>query len=140
MDSIQQEEPLRELPEEVAYFRDVWSKVHQPVPPRLSHYTDASGLSGIVRSGSLWATHIYYLNDSQEFRYGSQVIHEYFTGELASRPDHERDSLRLLHDCYRSQVALWESIADPYIVCFCQTANLLSQWRAYASVLSQKYV
>lgn len=34
----------------------------------LYHYTSESGLKGIVESGSLWATHIRFLNDYTEFR------------------------------------------------------------------------
>jgi hypothetical protein len=35
-----------------------------PVPPLPYHYTDAPGLCGIVKSRTLWATHIEYLNDA----------------------------------------------------------------------------
>ena len=40
----------------------------------LYHYTDAGRLHGILESNRLWATHAAYLNDSQEFVYGMQVI------------------------------------------------------------------
>jgi hypothetical protein len=44
------------------------------LPDTLYHYTDASGLHGILENNSLWATHAAYLNDSQEFIYGMQMI------------------------------------------------------------------
>jgi hypothetical protein len=44
-----------------------------PVPPLLYHFTDAPGLRGIVESHALWATHIYYLNDAQEFGYAEDL-------------------------------------------------------------------
>jgi hypothetical protein len=41
-------------------------KIVQPddAVPTLFHYTDATGLLGILRSCSLWATHFQSLNDS----------------------------------------------------------------------------
>src|ERR1035441_3309460 len=122
-----------DLPGEVAYFLALWRNVHRPPPPRLSHYTDAAGLCGIVRSGSLWATHIYYLNDSLEFKYGSQVINNIFTHEIDSSQGQITQRLRRLQECYQGHFAIWESLADPYVVCFCEAGNLLSQWRAYAT-------
>jgi hypothetical protein len=44
-----------------------------PVPPLLYHYTDATGLLGIVQSRAIWATHIRYLNDAQEFDYAADL-------------------------------------------------------------------
>jgi hypothetical protein len=35
----------------------------------LYHYTDQRGLLGILRSQSIWATHIRYLNDSSEYNH-----------------------------------------------------------------------
>lgn len=34
----------------------------------LYHYTDQNGLCGIIVSKKVWATNIYYLNDSEEFK------------------------------------------------------------------------
>jgi hypothetical protein len=133
MDQPKHEQPARDLPGEVAYFLALWRNVHRPPPPRLSHYTDAAGLCGIVRSGSLWATHIYYLNDSLEFKYGSQVINNIFTHEIDSSQGQITQRLRRLQECYQGHFAIWESLADPYVVCFCEAGNLLSQWRAYAT-------
>jgi len=36
----------------------------------LWHYTDASGLMGIVEHERLWATQTSFLNDSTELEYG----------------------------------------------------------------------
>ena len=44
-----------------------------PVPTLLYHYTDAQGFKGIVESYELWATHIQYLNDTQEYLYAVDV-------------------------------------------------------------------
>ena len=41
-----------------------------PTPNPLYHYTDEAGLYGILKTGSLWLTDIYSLNDPSEFRHG----------------------------------------------------------------------
>ena len=59
-----------------------WAPMSLPVsedddfPPDLElyHYTTANGLHEILNKNVLWATHVAYLNDSQEFTYGMQVI------------------------------------------------------------------
>ena len=38
----------------------------EPGPGLLYHYTDQKGLSGIIDSGNIWATHFRFLNDTSE--------------------------------------------------------------------------
>lgn len=40
----------------------------------LYHYTAVDGLHGILEDKQLWATHARYLNDTQEFTYGLDII------------------------------------------------------------------
>jgi hypothetical protein len=80
----------------------------------LYHYTDASGLMGILKNGSLWATNAGYLNDSLEFEAGRVIYSELFgkeTGEILDR----------------------FSANKFYVVCFSSEGDLLSQWRGYAN-------
>ena len=42
------------------------SKTVEEQYPELLHYTTAAGLNGILRSGSLWASHASFLNDAEE--------------------------------------------------------------------------
>ena len=42
------------------------SKTVEEQYPELLHYTTAAGLNGILRSGSLWASHATFLNDAEE--------------------------------------------------------------------------
>lgn len=37
--------------------------------PELFHYTNSAGLSGIIQSQTLWATHYAYLNDAEEVKH-----------------------------------------------------------------------
>ena len=51
------------------------------IPLVLYHYTSASGLKGIVESGTLWATDVLHLNDSSEISYAVELIRRIFVGE-----------------------------------------------------------
>src|SRR4030043_709504 len=42
----------------------------KPPPPLIYHYTDGTGLRGILESGKLWFTDIFSLNDPTELRHG----------------------------------------------------------------------
>src|SRR4029077_289164 len=41
-----------------------------PPPDRIYHYTDGVGLRGILKTGKLWFTDIFNLNDPSELSYG----------------------------------------------------------------------
>jgi hypothetical protein len=43
----------------------------------LYHYTTPDGLIGIVETQTLWATDVFYLNDSEEFALGIQKACDY---------------------------------------------------------------
>lgn len=40
----------------------------RPPPEILYHYTSIEGLLGIIEKKEIWATHIMYMNDAQEFK------------------------------------------------------------------------
>jgi len=46
------------------------------IPDRLYHYTDQKGLLGILENRTIWATDIFYQNDSSEFVYGKNIFYE----------------------------------------------------------------
>lgn len=122
----------------------------------LMHYTSAAGLSGILRSQCLWATHSSFLNDASEIRLfferrlpvlmeaevrqafedlaksaeGARAIHEF--GGLDSAVRSHADSLTAT---IRDATLQFN---EPYITSFCAPTNsrvrahgLLSQWRGY---------
>jgi hypothetical protein len=102
-----------------------------PVPTLLYHYTDAQGLLGIVQSHAIWATHIYYLNDAQEFAYAAdlaaQVVREQ---DRASAEPREHEILTRLSGIAHLSVRA----RMPQNVCvasFSEVGDALSQWRGY---------
>lgn len=95
-------------------------------PRQLYHYTTASGMLGILRSGQLWATNISYLNDYSEVQYGYEVLRE-AAAEL--KPAGELSS-----SFFAELFTAPTDVSDPsevYVSCFCEEPDILSQWRAY---------
>lgn len=99
------------------------------------HYTDASGLVGIVaggdcRHGILWATAATILNDPDELRYGARRVIEWFdqpgNGEAGGVGVHL--AIRHVLSDLEERIA-----ANPaYVVCASTDPDLLTNWRGYA--------
>jgi hypothetical protein len=129
------DEEKRQLEKE---FSEVSSRVLTPkivkqddAFPDLFHYTDASGLLGILRSCSLWATHFQSLNDPSEMHYAITQARDLLDSLVEKGPEDKgwflRDAKELLNEAFEG-----EGLA-PYIVSFCDLGNLLSQWREYGN-------
>ncbi|HXJ40003.1 MAG TPA: DUF2971 domain-containing protein, partial [Bryobacteraceae bacterium] len=118
---------------EIAEWRSQWNGVHDPTPSRVFHYTDTRALKSIVTNGELWASHVDYVNDSQEFRYARAFIDTAFERRIAQSAPDIAPKIGKLRDVYRTHSFLWQSTSDVYIACFCEEGDLLSQWRAYPS-------
>ncbi|MBJ7417321.1 MAG: DUF2971 domain-containing protein [Niveispirillum sp.] len=92
----------------------------------LFHYTDINSFKLIIDSGVIWASDVFYLNDSMEMIYGKNKIKSYLEF--------------LLRDPRNSQVFM-KSIRElienlsvecrTYVACFCSDGDSLSQWRGY---------
>jgi hypothetical protein len=124
----------------------------------LFHYTTAAGLWGIVASGTLWATHFYFLNDHQEYRlFFDQrlpeilklAVEQAYT-KLSTHPFVTHDVRKLGGaEAYKSNMRSYllpvfrkyaSELNTPYVACFCSAENrlvaehgLLSQWRGYGA-------
>lgn len=98
-----------------------------PEKKKLCHYTDLGGLQGIVDKHDLWLTHARFSNDNRELLYGYDVAHEVLAEELKKNPQEKallEEVIKLLDPAEPESV---------YICCFCESDNLLSQWRAYGA-------
>ncbi|NLX19177.1 MAG: DUF2971 domain-containing protein [Desulfobulbus sp.] len=94
----------------------------------LYHYTTFTGLLGIVRSRTLWASDIRYMNDSAELRHTADLI----AAEVRERIEGGQVNSSLL-----SQFADWVAhrITNGHMLfgaSFRSHGNLLSQWRGYS--------
>jgi hypothetical protein len=107
----------------------------------LFHYTTAAGLLGILRSSTLWATDLRFLNDAQEAVYARELFVEAVRSaeNPALQPGHHlhhvAQSFGEDFARYKTLVAEeLDSLHFPvYVTCFCESGDLLSQWRAYGS-------
>ena len=95
-------------------------------PPKiLYHYTTADGLLGILNSKSIWATHVSYVNDRQEFVYLLDILR-------AVMRDEEYPELVKFYEIVE---AVHNDLikANFTVTSFSEAPDLLSQWRAYSS-------
>src|SRR4051794_29757589 len=98
-----------------------------PTHGTLMHYTTDDGLLGILRTKSIWASHIFYLNDTSEY----QLIFER-ARDLVTRLNVLRNLAKeapLLAGAIQTDLrpAGW----DVFVASFSETWDDLSQWRAY---------
>lgn len=100
---------------------------------RLYHYTDLTGLRGILCGRSLWLTHAFALNDPGELDYGVQLAAGEI-GEVQGRkaapgsPVHR--ALGMLRTCVQSA---YGPTHHPFVASFCEGGDVLSQWREYGA-------
>lgn len=107
---------------------ELWQAYDGADPPsELFHYCSAPGLFGILSSKVFFASDVLSLNDSSEIVHGRDMACELL----------KRDSTPLA-------LALWDGFQlgrglaglgetwFAHVVCFCQTRDVLSQWRGYS--------
>jgi Protein of unknown function (DUF2971) len=92
----------------------------------LYHYTTATGLNGIIRSKSVWASDYRFLNDATEFRYALGVFEQIFASMTSRAAVFSSDVIDLIG---RFRQATDEF--SVFIAAFSKEPDLLSQWRGY---------
>lgn len=92
----------------------------------LFHYTSQSGLLGIVRSKTIWATNIHYFNDVTEFYHAVQLAKR----EIRRQKKTTNATGATFLDWVNAEL---ESLKEtPIYVCsFSEDGDVLSQWRGY---------
>ncbi len=96
-------------------------------PEMIYHYTTQKGLIGILESKAIWATNLYYLNDSSELRYTIDLIQSVLPIHLALGSEFYELTRAVI------DVLKWAELASIYVASFSEDGNLLSQWQAYGS-------
>lgn len=86
----------------------------------LYHYTGVSGVLGILRGGSIWATDYRHLNDRKEYRIGANLLRA------------EMDNQRLTNLARTGLLRFIEETQNTcFVLSFSECGDQLSQWRAY---------
>lgn len=99
----------------------IWNRMTYKT--KIFHYTNLSGLLGILSSKEIWASDCHFLNDGSELLYAQNLFFSEF--KKLDLPPLEGGGYRLPRP-----------MADQfgvYITCFCENGDLLSQWRGYGS-------
>lgn len=100
----------------------------QRKPDTIYHYTNASGLLGILTSKVLYATDIYMLNDPSELRHAAHkatvAVPHIAVEKSIDRSIRERIAAVVLNRI--------EEVAHFFACCFSKDGDEIGQWRAYA--------
>ena len=106
----------------------IWrGRPHPDRPDLVYHYTDTSGLEGILTSGAFHATHIRHMNDSEEtqlaFRHASELI-TWLIGQG------QLDDLKAQAEHAVESFSHWLQV-NYCVISFSEAPDALSQWRGY---------
>jgi len=99
-----------------------------PSRPLLYHYTTLSGLLGIIANSSIWASDVRYMNDASELTYAAEMIAAVVAETLESVEDEALCSALPKRTGFANA---FEHGSRPFVACFCEEHDLLSQWRGY---------
>ena len=99
------------------------------LPEPLFHYTTASGMRGILESSRLWATNFRFLNDVSEVGYGAGLFEDLVQERQVGL---QNEVVSEFLGRTLSTANGFDGMFDCYIACFCESDDLLNQWRVYA--------
>jgi hypothetical protein len=121
--------PEEQVDAQLSEFENsLWVDWDRSPPAHLSHYTSLSGMRGIIEGKNFWASDIRFMNDTTEDSYAYKLVRHI----LANRRDIV--STELNYNLQRhGGIPGFGGAWFRYAVCFCGTADLLSQWRGYTA-------
>jgi hypothetical protein len=103
----------------------------QPPPSTIYHYTDSSGLLGILESGKFRLTDLLSLNDPTELRHSVNHAYEMLASAAAAASAHP--ATKVFADRFKALgERSVEEAAHFFVTCFSRDGDDLGQWRAYA--------
>jgi hypothetical protein len=109
-------------------MRKIDALLNQTPDKHLFHYTSAHGLLGILDTRSIWASSVYHLNDSKEFRYPMDLMIE----RLQNRIKHEHGPNNETYGVVLKTLTDLTHRVQAFVACFSEDGDLLSQWLAYS--------
>ena len=114
-------------------MQEIENRSNAPAPKTLYHYTNATGLKGILESGTLWASDISSVNDPSEVSFGISELQ----GALDKFSKDKFDDFRKFAESI-SKIPWQKEIANiaHFFICSMNHDSYgddLSQWRAYGN-------
>jgi hypothetical protein len=98
------------------------------------HYTDYNAFASIVMKRDLWLTDAGFSNDAEELEHGRLFIDK--TLREQAEDGITREVRQLAQDVAELEAKAKDRKDPPeaaYVCCFCESGDLLSQWRGYAA-------
>jgi len=102
----------------------------QKPPPIIYHYTDDIGLRGILKTGQLWLTDIFNLNDPSELNHRFSVAINVLNSMVANGPPETKKFAEQL-TAFAQQRGI-QGAAHFFVCSSSSCGDDLGQWRAYA--------
>lgn len=94
-------------------------------PQYLYHYTNADGLIGILDKKKIWATNLYFMNDTSELELTKSIFSEIIKRQnIISNKEHEQIYLSYINKYFRFKICSFSLSED---------GNLLNQWQGYSN-------
>ncbi|EMJ97086.1 DUF2971 domain-containing protein [Leptospira alstonii] len=97
----------------------------------LCHYTNLQGAYGIIKSRCLWATNIYYLNDTSEYRYSLDALN---MAIISIEKRYSTKRFKIFKETLLNHFTYKNSIPPIHIISFSEKLDSLSQWRGYGEL------
>ena len=111
-------------------MRKIDEYFHNEVDKSLYHYTGIDSLVGMGETKKLWASNVYYMNDSEEVIYACKVLESVLKPRLVSpaKNDPEIEFLKQFHEWINH---FKYTVYNIFIFSLSEESSLLSQWRSY---------
>ena len=105
--------------------------IETPPPSALYHYTNSSGLMGILSSKKIWTTKLQYLNDSSEL----ELALSYFRQEIMDQQNGESKQTRTAEEL-KAMLDAIDNLGQVNVgvAAFTKMGDQLSQWRGYCQI------
>lgn len=95
----------------------------------LYHYTSQGVMHSIVENRCLWVSHVYYMNDANEIKYGARIFKEIISNRLGQ--EIEAPTKQFLIELSNRMDHLMRNPHYLFVFALSEKGNLLSQWRGY---------
>ncbi len=107
-------------------YKNNWKTIlSSELPKNLFHYSDLSGITGILETRQLWLSKVQYMNDYSEV--------EFFIKRLFYIIEH-LPKFGISNEVLEKVKQIINEIRkDFYLASFCENGDLLSQWRGYSN-------
>ena len=124
------------LEKTVKKYLYAWEIRHSEYPQYLWHYTNISGVRGILSEGKLWFSDAAFLNDSTELSYAVDVAEKVIkdridntTIEPLVKEYLQSFLFKITGD--RENRQAFGFVNPAFVACFCEEGDSLHLWRAY---------